>query len=82
MHDIDSGGQVTLQWQWSLDGESWNTGGSIGTARAATGDYSDAFSAASELQYWCRVVVKIEESPTPSSRKTAVISVFGHWKYV
>jgi len=36
-HSIDRGGQVTMQLQWSLDGETWTTE-STGTVGAARND--------------------------------------------
>ena|GEM_PF-2512734 len=81
LHSIDPGGQVTMQLQWSLDGETWNTGSTFGAARTAVGQYSAAVTQASEMQYWVRTVATIQHAPTPTARKTAVISVWSHYKY-
>jgi len=72
---------VKVIWQYSLDNVNWKDGASdIISEKTTADDYTGTMSTASEMTPYVRLAVSIRDT-TAATQVTAVISVWGYYKY-
>jgi hypothetical protein len=80
---LTSGGEVTVKWQWSLDGSIWMDGSPVGAPRTTDGDSPNGvFNANAEMMPWSRLVLSVRDTAgTPVNQKTAQVSAWAYYKF-
>ena len=71
---------VTLKWQWSLDGRSWNTGATVVTEKTGNGDYTGTHATESEQTPFVRLIAEVRAT-AGSTQETADVSVWGYYRF-
>lgn len=75
VEQIDTNAEIVIKAEWSLDKREWFDFSTtpIGTT-ATTGAYTANSAATFDFGPYVRVGIGIQETPTPTTRKTATIS--------
>jgi len=78
--DPNAGAGVTLTWQWSLDGKSWNTGTTVISEKTSTGDYTGTHAVTAEQTPFVRLIVNVRDTAV-TAQKSANITVWAYYRF-